>query len=62
MKDGQIAEHGTHAQLMAKERDYASLFTSVQQEVRPGANEASDQLLVNKSSVTPGTITLYITR
>uniref|UniRef100_A0AAQ4P948 Si:ch211-221f10.2 n=1 Tax=Gasterosteus aculeatus aculeatus TaxID=481459 RepID=A0AAQ4P948_GASAC len=35
MKDGQIAEHGTHAQLMGKERDYASLFNSMQQEVRP---------------------------
>ncbi|XP_061748109.1 ATP-binding cassette sub-family C member 5 isoform X2 [Nerophis ophidion] len=32
MKDGQISEHGTHAQLMAKERDYASLFSSMQQE------------------------------
>lgn len=32
MKDGQIAEHGTHAQLMGKERDYASLFNSMQQE------------------------------
>ncbi|XP_077434312.1 ATP-binding cassette sub-family C member 5 [Vanacampus margaritifer] len=32
MKDGQIAEHGTHAQLMAKERDYAALFSSMQQE------------------------------
>ncbi|XP_054648189.1 ATP-binding cassette sub-family C member 5 isoform X1 [Dunckerocampus dactyliophorus] len=32
MKDGKIAEHGTHAQLMAKERDYASLFNSMQQE------------------------------
>ncbi|KAM3866788.1 ATP-binding cassette sub-family C member 5 [Diretmus argenteus] len=32
MKDGQIAEHGTHAQLMGKERDYATLFNSVQQE------------------------------
>uniref|UniRef100_A0A8C6K961 ATP-binding cassette sub-family C member 5 n=1 Tax=Nothobranchius furzeri TaxID=105023 RepID=A0A8C6K961_NOTFU len=36
MKDGQIAEHGTHAHLMGKERDYATLFNSVQQEVRPG--------------------------
>uniref|UniRef100_A0A8D3C1X1 ATP-binding cassette sub-family C member 5 n=1 Tax=Scophthalmus maximus TaxID=52904 RepID=A0A8D3C1X1_SCOMX len=36
MKDGQIAEHGTHTQLMAKERDYATLFSSMQQEVRPG--------------------------
>uniref|UniRef100_A0A8B9JSY5 Si:ch211-221f10.2 n=1 Tax=Astyanax mexicanus TaxID=7994 RepID=A0A8B9JSY5_ASTMX len=34
MKDGQIAEHGTHAHLMSKGRDYATLFTSVQQEVR----------------------------
>uniref|UniRef100_A0A8C6K997 ATP-binding cassette sub-family C member 5 n=1 Tax=Nothobranchius furzeri TaxID=105023 RepID=A0A8C6K997_NOTFU len=33
MKDGQIAEHGTHAHLMGKERDYATLFNSVQQEV-----------------------------
>ncbi|XP_042275580.1 multidrug resistance-associated protein 5 isoform X2 [Thunnus maccoyii] len=32
MKDGQIAEHGTHAQLMGKERDYATLFNSMQQE------------------------------
>uniref|UniRef100_A0A8B9JU16 ATP-binding cassette sub-family C member 5 n=1 Tax=Astyanax mexicanus TaxID=7994 RepID=A0A8B9JU16_ASTMX len=28
MKDGQIAEHGTHAHLMSKGRDYATLFTS----------------------------------
>ncbi|XP_051276349.1 ATP-binding cassette sub-family C member 5 [Dicentrarchus labrax] len=32
MKDGQIAEFGTHAQLMGKERDYATLFNSMQQE------------------------------
>ncbi|XP_072524361.1 ATP-binding cassette sub-family C member 5 isoform X2 [Salminus brasiliensis] len=32
MKDGQISEHGTHTQLMSKGRDYATLFTSVQQE------------------------------
>ncbi|XP_010737268.3 multidrug resistance-associated protein 5 [Larimichthys crocea] len=32
MKDGQIAEYGTHAQLMGKERDYAALFNSMQQE------------------------------
>ncbi|KAM6924039.1 ATP-binding cassette sub-family C member 5 [Xenentodon cancila] len=32
MKDGQIAEHGTHEQLISKERDYASLFNSMQQE------------------------------
>lgn len=34
MKDGQVAEHGIHAQLMARGRDYATLFTSVQQEVQ----------------------------
>uniref|UniRef100_A0A671K382 Multidrug resistance-associated protein 5-like n=1 Tax=Sinocyclocheilus anshuiensis TaxID=1608454 RepID=A0A671K382_9TELE len=34
MKDGQIAEHGTHVQLMEKGRDYAALFNSVQEEVR----------------------------
>uniref|UniRef100_A0A672S137 Multidrug resistance-associated protein 5-like n=1 Tax=Sinocyclocheilus grahami TaxID=75366 RepID=A0A672S137_SINGR len=28
MKDGQIAEHGTHVQLMEKGRDYAALFNS----------------------------------
>ncbi|MEQ2236193.1 hypothetical protein ILYODFUR_010037, partial [Ilyodon furcidens] len=32
MKDGQIVEHGNHAQLMSKERDYATLFSSMQQE------------------------------
>uniref|UniRef100_A0A8C7RZJ0 Si:ch211-221f10.2 n=1 Tax=Oncorhynchus mykiss TaxID=8022 RepID=A0A8C7RZJ0_ONCMY len=32
MKDGQIAEHGTHSQLMGRDRDYAALFNSVQQE------------------------------
>uniref|UniRef100_A0AAQ6IP44 Uncharacterized protein n=1 Tax=Anabas testudineus TaxID=64144 RepID=A0AAQ6IP44_ANATE len=45
MKDGQIAEHGTHAQLMSKERDYATLFKSMQQEVRPEAQKASEQLM-----------------
>uniref|UniRef100_A0A665W9G1 ATP-binding cassette sub-family C member 5 n=1 Tax=Echeneis naucrates TaxID=173247 RepID=A0A665W9G1_ECHNA len=44
MKDGQIAEHGTHAQLMAKERDYAALFSSMQQEVIPGAHAVLGQL------------------
>lgn len=53
MKDGQIAEHGTHAQLMGKERDYATLFNSMQQEVRPGAHEAPGQLFVNKSVFAP---------
>ncbi|XP_003445313.1 multidrug resistance-associated protein 5 [Oreochromis niloticus] len=32
MKDGQIAEHGTHAQLIGKDRNYAMLFNSMQQE------------------------------
>ncbi|XP_038137298.1 multidrug resistance-associated protein 5 [Cyprinodon tularosa] len=32
MKDGQIVEHGSHAQLMSKARDYATLFNSMQQE------------------------------
>uniref|UniRef100_A0AAQ6A2F6 Uncharacterized protein n=1 Tax=Amphiprion ocellaris TaxID=80972 RepID=A0AAQ6A2F6_AMPOC len=40
MKDGQIAEHGTHAQLMVKERDYATLFNSMQQEQRAGEKKA----------------------
>ncbi|XP_035377481.1 multidrug resistance-associated protein 5 isoform X1 [Electrophorus electricus] len=32
MKDGQVVEHGTHAQLLSRGHDYATLFTSVQQE------------------------------
>uniref|UniRef100_A0A8C5GYB6 ATP-binding cassette sub-family C member 5 n=1 Tax=Gouania willdenowi TaxID=441366 RepID=A0A8C5GYB6_GOUWI len=32
MKDGQISEHGTHSLLMSKERDYATLFNSMQHE------------------------------
>ncbi|XP_076862008.1 ATP-binding cassette sub-family C member 5 isoform X2 [Brachyhypopomus gauderio] len=32
MKDGQVVEHGTHAQLLSRGRDYATLFTSTQQE------------------------------
>uniref|UniRef100_A0A3P9JD61 ATP-binding cassette sub-family C member 5 n=1 Tax=Oryzias latipes TaxID=8090 RepID=A0A3P9JD61_ORYLA len=34
MKDGRIAGHGTHAQLMDKSCEYATLFNSIQQEVR----------------------------
>uniref|UniRef100_A0A3Q4HG96 ATP-binding cassette sub-family C member 5 n=1 Tax=Neolamprologus brichardi TaxID=32507 RepID=A0A3Q4HG96_NEOBR len=45
MKDGQIAEHGTHAQLIGKDRDYAMLFNSMQQEVRPGAHEEQKPLM-----------------
>ncbi|XP_061690972.1 ATP-binding cassette sub-family C member 5 isoform X1 [Syngnathoides biaculeatus] len=43
MKDGQIAEHGTHAQLMAKERDYAALFTNMLQENRVRENYKNKQ-------------------
>uniref|UniRef100_A0A8C6TD02 Si:ch211-221f10.2 n=1 Tax=Neogobius melanostomus TaxID=47308 RepID=A0A8C6TD02_9GOBI len=41
MNNGQIAEHGTHAQLMEKDRDYAVLFNSMQQEVSPEALKAA---------------------
>ena len=46
MKDGQIAEQGSHAQLMCRERDYASLFNSMQHEVRPGAHVDPGQLFL----------------
>uniref|UniRef100_A0A8C6TCW1 Si:ch211-221f10.2 n=1 Tax=Neogobius melanostomus TaxID=47308 RepID=A0A8C6TCW1_9GOBI len=42
MNNGQIAEHGTHAQLMEKDRDYAVLFNSMQQEVSPEALKAAE--------------------
>uniref|UniRef100_M3ZDH2 ATP-binding cassette sub-family C member 5 n=1 Tax=Xiphophorus maculatus TaxID=8083 RepID=M3ZDH2_XIPMA len=45
MKDGQIVEHGHHAQLMSKERDYATLFNSMQQEVRPGPHARQKHLM-----------------
>ncbi|KAF7657887.1 hypothetical protein LDENG_00020780 [Lucifuga dentata] len=58
MKDGQIAEHGTHAQLMGKERDYATLFNSMQENVvkenlknkqqREGAEKAEAAVDVNR--------------
>lgn len=48
MRDGQIAENGSHAQLMAKARDYAALFTSMQQEVRPGPARGVG-LILNKA-------------
>lgn len=48
MRDGQISENGSHAQLMAKARDYASLFTSMQQEVsRRSARDVG--LVLNKA-------------
>uniref|UniRef100_A0A3B4B7U0 ATP-binding cassette sub-family C member 5 n=1 Tax=Periophthalmus magnuspinnatus TaxID=409849 RepID=A0A3B4B7U0_9GOBI len=43
MNNGQIVEHGTHAQLMEKGRDYAILFNSMQQEVSPEAPNATGQ-------------------
>lgn len=49
MKDGQIAECGTHDQLMCKERAYANLFNSLQQEVRP-PQPSNCILLVNSQT------------
>uniref|UniRef100_A0A8C7MT47 ATP-binding cassette sub-family C member 5 n=1 Tax=Oncorhynchus kisutch TaxID=8019 RepID=A0A8C7MT47_ONCKI len=46
MKDGQIAEHGTHSQLMGRDRDYAALFNSVQQEVMPTTERMSSSSLI----------------
>uniref|UniRef100_A0A673XY71 ATP-binding cassette sub-family C member 5 n=1 Tax=Salmo trutta TaxID=8032 RepID=A0A673XY71_SALTR len=46
MKDGQIAEHGTHSQLMGRDRDYATLFNSVQQEVMPTTERMSSSSLI----------------
>lgn len=54
MRDGQIAEHGSHTQLMAKARDYAALFNGMQQEVRPaplGSATAFFFLFLNKASL-----------
>lgn len=50
MKDGQIAEHGTHAQLMEKGRDYAALFNSVQQENLVRKNLKNKQRAKKESS------------
>ena len=61
MRDGQIAEHGTHAQLMGRGRDYASLFNSMQQEVR---HRVPDTAVWEKAPEPPphnNTITSYIT-
>lgn len=46
MKDGQIAECGTHDQLMCKGRDYANLFNSLQQEVRPPKHSTGNWILL----------------
>jgi ABC-type cobalamin/Fe3+-siderophores transport system ATPase subunit len=46
MKDGQIAEHGTHSQLMGRDRDYAALVNSVQQEVMPTTERMSSSSLI----------------
>uniref|UniRef100_A0A671K8I4 ATP-binding cassette sub-family C member 5 n=1 Tax=Sinocyclocheilus anshuiensis TaxID=1608454 RepID=A0A671K8I4_9TELE len=50
MKDGQIAEHGTHVQLMEKGRDYAALFNSVQEENLVRKNLKNKQRAVEESS------------
>ncbi|XP_056106276.1 ATP-binding cassette sub-family C member 5 [Rhinichthys klamathensis goyatoka] len=50
MKDGQIAEHGTHTQLMEKGRDYAALFNSVQQESLVRKNLKNKQRAEEESS------------
>ncbi|XP_052005239.1 ATP-binding cassette sub-family C member 5-like [Xyrauchen texanus] len=50
MKDGQIAEHGTHTQLMEKERDYTALFNSVQQENMVRNNLKNKQRAEEESS------------
>uniref|UniRef100_A0A8C1T0T9 ATP-binding cassette sub-family C member 5 n=1 Tax=Cyprinus carpio TaxID=7962 RepID=A0A8C1T0T9_CYPCA len=50
MKDGQIAEHGSHVQLMEKGRDYAALFNSVQQENLVRKNVKNKQRAEEESS------------
>ncbi|KAM9795005.1 ATP-binding cassette sub-family C member 5 [Neosynchiropus ocellatus] len=52
MKDGQISEHGSHAQLMAKERDYANLFNSMQQENMVKENFKNKQQTVAAETTT----------
>uniref|UniRef100_A0A8C7IVT7 ATP-binding cassette sub-family C member 5 n=1 Tax=Oncorhynchus kisutch TaxID=8019 RepID=A0A8C7IVT7_ONCKI len=52
MKDGQIAEHGTHSQLMGRDRDYAALFNSVQQEVMPTTERMSSSKGDEKVEIT----------
>uniref|UniRef100_A0A673FU77 ATP-binding cassette sub-family C member 5 n=1 Tax=Sinocyclocheilus rhinocerous TaxID=307959 RepID=A0A673FU77_9TELE len=51
MKDGQIAEHGTHVQLMEKGRDYAALFNSVQQEPHTESKKSGEVTLLRCSSL-----------
>ncbi|XP_051715807.1 ATP-binding cassette sub-family C member 5 isoform X1 [Ctenopharyngodon idella] len=53
MKDGQIAEHGTHVQLMEKGRNYAALFNSVQQENLVRNNLKNKQRAEEESSPRP---------
>uniref|UniRef100_A0A3Q3N0T8 ATP-binding cassette sub-family C member 5 n=1 Tax=Mastacembelus armatus TaxID=205130 RepID=A0A3Q3N0T8_9TELE len=56
MKDGQIAEHGTHAQLMGKERYYATLVSSMQQE-----NECKMFFPMDSSQVMPFFLNSFLT-
>lgn len=55
MRDGQVAESGSHTQLMAKARDYASLFTSMQQEVSRGSARGVG-LVVNEAGLHNNTL------
>lgn len=48
MRDGQIAEHGSHTQLMAKARDYAALFNGMQQEVRSAPLSAAGAFFLSE--------------
>ncbi|XP_055033571.2 ATP-binding cassette sub-family C member 5 [Misgurnus anguillicaudatus] len=51
MKDGQIAEHGTHAQLMEKDRNYGNLFNSTQQENLVRKNLKNKEMAEDTSSL-----------
>ncbi|KAI1884962.1 hypothetical protein AGOR_G00215300 [Albula goreensis] len=55
MKDGQIAEQGTHDQLMDRERDYATLFNSMQQEsvVRKNLKNKPGEERIGEEKVDP---------
>ncbi|XP_071756494.1 ATP-binding cassette sub-family C member 5 isoform X2 [Centroberyx gerrardi] len=62
MKDGQIAEHGTHAQLMGKERDYATLFNSVQQENLVKKNLKNKQQRAREEKTETAVVVAKVTR
>uniref|UniRef100_A0A669EAM2 ATP-binding cassette sub-family C member 5 n=1 Tax=Oreochromis niloticus TaxID=8128 RepID=A0A669EAM2_ORENI len=56
MKDGQIAEHGTHAQLIGKDRNYAMLFNSMQQEVGPKVESKKGEPLMKAEEKGSGAV------